>query len=334
MSGPSARPLVVVWRITEACDLSCWFCEYNRRLPRPRQVARAEDVLRFGAVLAEYAGSSRQPVLVSWLGGEPLVWPPLMEVGQRFKQDFGLRLGLTTNGWQLDKPGLLRHLAKTYDEVTVSVDGLAAAHDAGRGASGLFERLRLAVGALRALKNQHARGPKLRANTILMRSNLHMFETLCAELAAWGIEELTFNTLGGRPPGPGYLRERLLPDDLAWFCAALPDIRQRLARQGLRLLGSERYLSRLASSAAGQAVPVADCHPGVEFLFVDEHSRVAPCSFTPAEYGVNISDLQSAADVAQLPGRFANERRAAPLLACRDCHSTQVFGKFEPAEAA
>src|SRR5438105_13158384 len=107
MTTVASRPLVVVWRITAACDLGCWFCEYNRQLRRPRPVARAEDVLRFGQVLADYADRSGRPLLVSWLGGEPLVWPPLIAVSRRFKHDYGLGLGLTTNGWQVDRPGLI-----------------------------------------------------------------------------------------------------------------------------------------------------------------------------------------------------------------------------------
>src|SRR5207248_2933975 len=114
----------------------------------------AAEVLRFGEVLADFAQSSGRPVLVSWLGGEPLVWPALVDVGQRFKSDFGLRLGLTTNGWQLDRPGLIQHLAETYNEMTISVDGLAAAHNAGRGAPGLFERLRVAIGQVHTLRTQ------------------------------------------------------------------------------------------------------------------------------------------------------------------------------------
>ena len=334
MLGSSPRPLVVVWRVTEACDLGCWFCEYNRRLRRPRSVSPAAEVLRFGRVLADYAAATGRPVLVSWLGGEPLVWPPLVEVGQRFSREFGLRLGLTTNGWQLDQPALLQHLAENYSEVTISVDGLAAAHDAGRGAPGLFEQLRASIRELRALRRKLGHGPKLRVNTILMRSNLRDFESLCAELAAGGIEELTFNALGGRPPGAHFLAERLLPADLAWLRAALPGLRLRLARQGLRLLGSERYLTHLADTAAGRAQPVVDCHPGASFLFVDELGRVSPCSFTSAGYGVPASQLQSAADLAQLPARLADQRLAAPLPACRDCRSPQVFGKFDLPEAA
>ena len=264
-----ARPLVVVWRVTEACELSCWFCEYNRHIRRPRQVADAAAVLAFGKTLAEYSAACGRPVLISWLGGEPLLWPALMDTGRRLRQEFGLALGLTTSGWQFNRPGLIDHLAETYAEITVSLDGLAGAHDAGRGAVGLFERVRLGVGELRDSQRRRGYGPLLRANTILMHSNVHALETLCHTLADWGIEEVTFNTLGGSPPGLDYLRERLQPEDAQWLRGALPSIRARLLARGLRLLGSARYLGRVSDAAAGVRAPVTDCHPAADFLFVD-----------------------------------------------------------------
>jgi MoaA/NifB/PqqE/SkfB family radical SAM enzyme len=336
MAGGPARPLVVVWRITEACDLSCWFCEYNRHAygsRRPRRSARASDVLAFGKVLADYAASPGRTVLVSWLGGEPLVWPPLVEVGRRLKHDYGLQLSLTTNGERLGRPGLIQHLAENYTEVTISVDGTADFHDAGRGAPGLWEQLRVAVGELRERRARQGYGPLLRANGLLMRSNLHVFERLCEALAGWGVEEVTFNALGGQPPGPNYARERLTPADIDWLRSALPGIRQRLASRGLTVRGGARYLGRLASSAGGEMVPVLDCHPGAEFLFVDAQGRLAPCSFTTEGYGVPISEIRSGADLEQLPARFAERRRLALMPACHDCPSTQVFGKFDLAEA-
>lgn len=331
-TSPTAQPLVVVWRVTAVCDLSCWFCEYNRHLRRPRHTAPAADVLAFGQVLSDYAVASCRPILVSWIGGEPLVWPPLVEVGGEFKQRYGLELGITTNGWQLDRPGLIEHLAETYAEITISVDGPTDSHDKGRGAPGLFERLRVAVAELRARRAKLGHGPTLRANTILMRSTLPAFEALCHTLADWGIEAVTFNTLGGQPPSPYYERERLLPDDIAGLCAALPGLRQRLAGRGLQVLGHERYLGRLANQAGGVAVPVIDCHPGASFLFVDECGRVAPCSFTGDGYGVPLAELRTGADLAHLPARFTAQRGQARLPPCHDCLSTQVFGKFDLAE--
>lgn len=335
MTAGPARPLVVVWRVTEACDLGCWFCEYNRHLRRRRHSARADDVLAFGRVLADYAACAGRPVLVSWLGGEPLVWPPLLEVGRSFRHDYGLQLGITTNGWQLSSRALIEHLAETYAEVTLSLDGSPEFHDAARGAPGLYQRLRCAVGELRAardLESRQGRGPLLRANTILMRSNLHDFEALCGALAGWGIDEVTFNALGGQPPGPNYERERLRPADIDWLWSALAGIRERLAPRGLRIRGEARYLGRLASSAAGQPVPVIDCHPGAEFLFVDEDGRVAPCSFTGEGYSLPMAEIRTSAELAQLPARFAEQRQRRMLPPCHDCLSTQVFGKFVPVE--
>jgi len=334
MLSNTPRPLVVVWRLTEACDLSCWFCEFNRRLQRPRHSARAADVLAFGQVLADYAARSGRPVLVSWLGGEPLLWPPLRQVGQHFRRELGLSLGLTTSGERLSAPGLLEHLADLYAEVTVSVDGLAEFHDAVRGAHGLFARLRAAVMDLRRRRADQGRGPLIRANTILMHSNLRHFEPLSQELGDWGIEEITFNALGGQPPGPGYAKQSLTPDDVAWLRAELPGLRQRLAARGLVIRGGERYLGRLASSAAGEAVPVADCHPGADFLFIDERGRAAPCSFTAAGYGVPIQQIACGDDLARLPARFSAARAEAWLPPCHDCPSTQVFGKFDLVRAA
>ena len=328
-------PLVVVWRVTEACDLACWYCEYNRHAygsRRPRHSAPADEVLAFGKVLADYGASTGRAVLVSWLGGEPLVWPPLSDVSRSFKRDYGLRLGLTTNGERLATGGFMDLLADDYDEVTVSVDGAASFHDAGRAAPGLFDRLRAAVGELSARKARLGRGPLLRANTILMRSNLYALEALCHTLAGWGIEEVTFNLLGGQPPGPDYVLEHLLPTHISWLRSSLPGIRRRLKERGLVIRGDNRYLDRLESSARGERLPVVDCHPGAQFLFVDEHGRLAPCSFTAGGYGVPMGEIRSGAELAQLPARLAEHRRQTVLAPCLDCHSTQVFGKFSRVE--
>jgi MoaA/NifB/PqqE/SkfB family radical SAM enzyme len=332
MSISAPEPLVVVWRVTEACDLGCWFCEFNRHLRHPRHSARADVVLAFGALLARYGATTGRPVLVSWLGGEPLLWPPLVEVGQTFRREYGLRLGVTSNGTHFDSPQLLRHLAEAYDQVTVSVDGPGEFHDLGRGAPGLYNRLCAAVGALRELRERQGYGPLLRANTILMRSNISSFEALCCSLADWGIEEVTFNALGGAPAGPFYVRERLQPEQVAWLRLALPGIRERLAARGLTLRGSDHYLGRLHVAASGGVMPVADCRPGGDFLFVDEQGRVAPCSFTAAAHGQPLADVRSLPDLAQLSHLLAERRSREQWTPCRDCYNPQVFGKFDLAQ--
>jgi MoaA/NifB/PqqE/SkfB family radical SAM enzyme len=320
----------VLWRINESCNLNCPFCEYRRTLRRPRRSVRAEDVLAFGRTLSHYANETGREVLLSFLGGEPTLWPPLWEVSRTLHQDHGLALSLTTNGATLS-PEQLHYLANHYAEVTFSIDGDAAFHENLRGAPGLYPRLRAAIETLSKLKSAQGRGPLIRVNTVLMRSNIHVFESLATQLAAWGVEALTFNALGGTPGDPFYDRERLTPDHLAWLSAALPSLRARLAAQGLHLQGSEAYLHRLAHTAQGLPLPIADCAPGQTFLFINESGQASPCSFTTAEYGLPISTLQTPADLAALPARFNQARQASQAAACSDCPSTQVFGKFSPA---
>jgi MoaA/NifB/PqqE/SkfB family radical SAM enzyme len=325
----AVRPasLIVVWRLTESCNLDCAFCEFRRSLRRPRRAARAEDVLAFGRVLGAYARDTGRRVLISWLGGEPLLWPPLWDVSRELRRAHSLDLSLTTNATRLD-PGACRRLVADYAEVTLSVDGDHAFHERVRSAPGLYPRLRHAAETLAELKSARGAGPLIRANTVLMRSNLHALEPLASTLAGWGIEELTFNLLGGAPGDPFYDRERLRPADVDWLAATLPGLRARLAARGLRLAGGEAYLQRFAHTARGLPLPIHDCAPGQRFLFIDEAGRAAPCSFTSAEYGVPIAALRTLADLRALPALFAQRRLQHPARPCADCHSTQVHGKF------
>jgi len=325
--------LIVVWRVTEVCDLGCDFCAYSRMLPRSRAVANPDDVLRFGAVLGDYSAKFGRAVLVSWLGGEPLRWKPAFDVSRVFRVEFGLRVSATTNGTALESESVRRCVAEDFDPLTVSVDGVGPGHDRWRRTTGLYAQLEKNVRRLGELKLERGRSPRLRVNTILMRDNIHDFESLCRAVAGWGADELTFNALGGRDRPEFYAEHCLRPEDVAQFRQSLPGVRERMARLGLTILGSERYLDRLEAFARGEALPVADCRPGQTFLFVDERGMVSPCSYTVEGYGAPLDELRTADDVHRLPERFAASRRAM-LAPCFDCPSTQVFGKFAHCETA
>jgi MoaA/NifB/PqqE/SkfB family radical SAM enzyme len=305
--------LVVVCQVTDRCNLACGFCAYDRRLSRPRGSARPEALLALGQTLAEHRRRSRQDVLVSWLGGEPLLWAPLGRVAEAFRE-LGLALGVTTNGTALGSKSVRRHLVDFYDEVTVSVDGLAATHDRLRGWPGGFAHLRRWITALASEKRRLL----VRVNTVLMRDNVREFPALCRELAGWGVEEITINQLGGNDRPEFFAEHRLGGEDVAWLGEIAPQLRAELAPT-VRLLGSAAYLARLTATAHGRRLPVVDCGPGARSLFVSTTGAVSPCSFTSASHGAAL------AGVAELRATFRARGRAA---ACDDCHSTQVFGKF------
>jgi MoaA/NifB/PqqE/SkfB family radical SAM enzyme len=320
--------MIVVWRVTERCNLSCKFCAYDRELSRPRRDANPEIIREFGAVLAEYQQATGDSVLVSWLGGEPLLWQPLTGLTEKFCSEYRLRVSTTTNGTRLNSPEVRAHLLENYSELTISADGIGSLHDELRGWPGGFARLERDITALANEKRTLGRGPTLRANVLLMRETLPGFEQLCARLADWGIEEITFNQLGGNDRPEFYPAHRLLPEQADWLVKELPRLRNRFTAVGLCLHGSDGYGNRIRATTYGERLPVRDCQVGEKFLFINELGQVAPCSFTVPDYGIPVSKIMSASDLRELPGRFSKLRSRRRHAACEDCHSTQVFEKF------
>jgi MoaA/NifB/PqqE/SkfB family radical SAM enzyme len=321
-------PLVVVWRVTEKCSLACPFCAYDHRLVRTRAAASPARVLRFGKTLRDVRQDTGRDILVSWLGGEPFLWPGLLRVSRLFKERFDLRLAVTTNGLALKSSKIRQRLVSDFEQVTISIDAPGEQHDRLRGAAGLFESLRSALSSLSTLAAQQNAPLLLRVNTVLMHANLPDFETLCSELANWGVAEVTFNSLGGRDRPEFFPAQRLTAEDAAWLRTELPGIRERLHSRGLSIQGSDGYLERIQQLAQAGATPIADCAPGRDFLFIEENGLAAPCHFSVDGYGIPIDELRSSADLAALPALFQARKQRQPLAACLDCRSTQVFGKF------
>ena len=320
--------MIVIWRITRRCNLSCPFCAFDRRVVQSRPDADPEVIRRFGVALADFQPTTGERVLVSWMGGEPFLFPSLNSLTVFFTGELGLQVSATTNGTALCSATAREHVLAHFAELTFSVDGIGSAHDELRGQPGNFAALREAAVWIAGTKRRQSHGPRLRANIVLMRQTLSRFEELCLELAGWGIEEITFNQLGGRDRPEFFPAHRLLPEQAARFRHELPRLREQLAGRGVRLNGSGTYLERIQASACDEAIPVTDCHPGEQSLFVNEDGLASPCSFTTQDYGIPLAGLDSAGALRELPGRFARARRERRLAVCEDCQSTQVFEKF------
>lgn len=323
--------MIVLWRVTEVCNLACGFCAYDRRVERSRNAAGPEQVRRFARLLGLFHRRTGERVMLSWLGGEPLLWPSLFALSQELRDVHGIELSATSNGSALHRAPVIEQIVQTFSEFTVSVDGPAAFHDRMRGRAGLWERLREGVVSLDRRRRECNAPLKLRANVVLMRDNLPLFSDLCEELAGWDIDEITFNQLGGRDRPEFFPDHGLRLADVASLRQLLAPLRERLAARGVKLCGSAMYLGRLEASARQQALPVADCAPGEQFLFVDESGRIAPCSFSSAEYGVPVDELATVDDLVALRGRFRASRVHAAAAACGDCPSNHVFAKFASA---
>jgi sulfatase maturation enzyme AslB (radical SAM superfamily) len=340
--------MIVIWRVTTHCNLGCAYCAYDRSLPIERAEVDAESVMRLARLLSEYQSRTGDSVMISWLGGEPLLWKPLASMSRALSSELGLQLSATTNGTALKSTALRSVIADHFAELTVSVDGPPEFHDRSRKWPGGFEHLRTAVKQLRtdAQHREHAsheaklgglrrqrdhvqhdgsgRRLRLRVNTVLMAQNIQLFGELCEQLISWDIDEITFNQLGGNDRPEFYREHRLRPADIDTLAGMLPRLRDRLWAHGIRLSGGAQYLHRFRASASGEQLRVDSCNPGKKFLFVDERGRVAPCSFTLADNGVPVDELRSVDDLLALQSHYEQRRSHW----CDDCPSTQVFEKF------
>jgi MoaA/NifB/PqqE/SkfB family radical SAM enzyme len=319
--------MIVVWRVVESCNLSCPFCAYDKRLETVRTSARPQQIARFLDLLGEWQAKSARQVLVSWLGGEPLLWKPLEELSRRARAR-SLQISVTTNGTTLGSKRMRAHLLENYREVTISVDGFSDFHDRMRGWPGAFAKLARGAALLKAERAQSGSPLRLRANVVLMHDNVGQFADLCRELSAWGVCEISFNQLGGRDRPEFFPDNRLTLDDIAALRRTLPALRREL-EPATHVLGGVTYLDRLEGAARDLPTPVADCRVADDFLFIDELGRIAPCSFTADHFGLNVDDIGDAAALAGLAARLNAHQRRSPSGECADCRSTQQFAKFD-----
>jgi radical SAM protein with 4Fe4S-binding SPASM domain len=323
--------MIVVWRVVNSCNLSCPFCAFDKRLTFQRSQTDPIEIVRFAGLLADHQAQTGEHVLVSWIGGEPLLWEPLEQLTHTVR-GLGLDVSTTTNGTTLGSPRIRRHLCESYKELTISIDGFAAFHDPMRGWAGGFNKLRAWIPALASQIRALNSPLKLRANVVLMRQNVKDFTALCLELARWGIDEITFNQLGGRGRPEFYPAHRLRTADVDALAAQLPGIRRSLLDFGTSLIGGENYLKRIYASARDERNSVDDCGPGNDFLFIDEDGRISPCSFTTQDYGIDVRTVKTPAQLAALPGRFRVMQQTQRSTQCHDCLSTQVCDKFKRTE--
>jgi MoaA/NifB/PqqE/SkfB family radical SAM enzyme len=113
------------------CNLSCSHC-YSSSGPEMRESIDPEILLRLLRILREEGYE-----VVSFSGGEPLLYPPVVEVA-REASAMGFRVNLITNGLLVEK-SRFQALWDLVSRVGISLDGPRELHEAIRGAN-TFDR--------------------------------------------------------------------------------------------------------------------------------------------------------------------------------------------------
>lgn len=274
-------PRVVMFGVTNACNLRCAFC--SRDVPAPS----AWTVDSAAAVLEELAAAG--VLEVAFGGGEPLAFGGLAELVTRLRARTPLAMHVTTNG-TLVTEARWRSLGDAIGIARLSI----------------YEGIdwRAAPRVWRAL------GQRWGANVLVDDAALAGLPALLTELAAAGAFDVSILTYVEHP---GAATHQLGAAARARVAAIIDD-----APLPCRLsvcAGDRLGVARLWHGADGSG----DCGAGLDFVTVTPDQRLQACSFAPSMLPARtaaeiLSGWRARQDALAAPSERAGCARALPLL--------------------
>jgi len=141
----TAAPFLVVWQLTNICNLRCKHCyasASSQVMPDELTTDEAKNLID------ELARTG--VVAIAFSGGEPLMRKDFFELATYAKEkDF--YVSVATNG-TLIKPKIARKLKECVNYVEISLDGMKETHESFRGIPGIFNK------TLKGIKNSVKEG--------------------------------------------------------------------------------------------------------------------------------------------------------------------------------
>jgi AdoMet-dependent heme synthase len=277
-------PMLVIWEVTQACDLECVHCRASAQSERNPEELTTEQGYR----LLDNIRSFGEPLMV-FTGGDPLKRPDLYDL-LRYSVKIGLRTNVTPSATPLLTPEAIDGFKEAgVTRMAISVDGHdAASHDDFRGVPGTFDRAMLAL--------RHARdiGLDTQFQTTVTRRNMEHLAEIAdivrdVRSKMWS---LFFLIVTGRA---------LEGDDLL-----APEYEQvfefmynlsKTAPFGIKTTEAMHYRRYIAQrmkaehgvheneSAKGVAFRTAGVSDGKGFVFVSHQGEIFPSGFLPVSGG-------------------------------------------------
>lgn len=320
---------VIVWRITQTCNMNCKFCSYSNEVKRQRSDADVDEVERVLDILGKYRENKGEELLISFIGGEPFLWKPIFKLSEKMAKEYGIEISATTNGIMLASKEVRKSIIDNFSEIVISVDGFEECDDYVRQCEGHFKTVSENIAKLAKEKKEAGSNLIIKVNTILMRRNIGQFEEFCEYLASLGVNEITFNQLGGYDRPEFYEDNRLEPMQVAQLIERLSHIRERLSQYNFIIHGSPSYLDRIQLTTEDRKNPIIECNPCSWFWFINENGYISPCSYTSYEYKYDIKNINELEDIARVEQYFRKLRQCSRSNWCEDCYCTQVYDKFD-----
>mgnify|MGYP000032401593 FL=1 len=310
------QPLVLIWEVTQACELACKHCRADAQPRRhPDELSTAE-----GKALLDQASEFGDGQLVVLSGGDPLArgdLPELVEYGT----EQGLRMTLTPSGTNSITPERLAELDDAgLRRLALSIDGGDSdAHDTFRGESGSFEATMAAAKAARDLDIPLQINTTVCAETV---EQLPAIRDLVADLDAvlWSVFFLV-------PVGRGRVLTPIAPERAERVLSWLHEVSDEAAF-GLKTTEAPHY-RRVAMQKQDEGASGLKRRMGIRagkgFAFVSHTGEVYPSGFLPKSAG-NVRD-ESVVDIYRESALFQQLRDDNALTGkCGACRYRTVCG--------
>ncbi|HWQ91088.1 MAG TPA: viperin family antiviral radical SAM protein [Clostridia bacterium] len=165
--------------LTRLCNFRCRYCYAVFSESDSAQIPQAALLEILESIAREAQFSEGQATKVNFAGGEPLLYPGLLDAVKSAKS-LGLRTSIVTNGSRLE-PELIQKFSGVLDILALSVDSMAAATNREIGRHD--RKCSPGLDFYRVLASRtHAAGVRLKINTVVNRLNLR--ETLGPQISA------------------------------------------------------------------------------------------------------------------------------------------------------
>jgi radical SAM protein len=321
-------PMLVIWEVTQACDLACVHCRACAQPLRSSLELNTDEAKR----LIDEVKALKAPVFVL-TGGDPLKRPDIFELVE-YASAHGVRISLTPSA----TPLLTQEAIHKLKRLAVSLDGPnGEVHDAFRRVSGSYDWTLSAVRWAREI------GLPVQINTTITRHNLQHLDSMIAlleqlDIVLWSVFFLV-------PTGRGSGIDLISAEEFEHVFEKLYetsrrvsfDIKSTEAQHYRRFLLQRRTEekhkgnghSRPASFGTGTPDGIGRAPRGINdgkgFVFISHLGEVFPSGFLPVSAG-NVRK-QSLAEIYRHSPLFVALRDSSNLKGkCGICEFREVCG--------
>ena len=316
------RPLVVIWEMTQACDLKCAHC---RAAAQPLRSALELSTAE-GYHLVDQVAEMGVPIFVL-TGGDPLKRPDLYAL-VHYAAEKGVKTSLTPSATPLLTRDAIRKLKeKGLARLALSLDGSTPElHDGIRGVPGSWQKT---LDCAKWAREVHL---PVQINTTVSRRNFADLEKMADLLAEQKI--VLWSMFFLVPVGRGQAADLLSPEEHEQVFARMFELSQKVP---FRIKTTEaphyrRFLMQQKAAAAGEGkLPemLAHAQTGVSdgkgFMFISHTGQVFPSGFLPLPAG-NIL-WEPLAQIYRKSPLFVALRDPEQLKGkCRQCEFREICG--------